>query len=253
MNIVSNIKEWIALRKTWQTKSIGFVPTMGNLHQGHLSLCHKAKSENDIVVVSIFVNPTQFNQQSDFDLYPRTLDSDIDALNEKVDYLFLPNAAEIYHDEYQLKVTEATLSSELEGEYRPGHFDGVLTVVLKLLNLIQANKAYFGEKDFQQLLLIKKMVAALFLPTEIIACETIRAADGLALSSRNNRLSEEQRKKAAIFPKILRGDLSIEVIKQQLIDLGFKVDYIADQWSRRLGAVWVDDVRLIDNIKIEKV
>lgn len=252
MNIVTRISEWRQIRNNLVGKTIGFVPTMGHLHAGHLNLCTRAKNENDVTVVSIFVNPTQFNQASDFELYPRTLDQDCAMLkSQKVDYLFLPDAKEIYQDDYQVQVTENTISTELEGLHRPGHFNGMLTVVLKLLNIIQPLRSYFGEKDYQQVLLVKKMVNALCVPTEIIACETVRDKDGLALSSRNSRLSEVQREKAAHFPRLLHSDLQPDIITAQLQALGFKVDYIAEQWQRRLGAVWLDDVRLIDNIFLE--
>lgn len=248
MNIVTEINAWQELRRNLQNKTLGFVPTMGHLHAGHLSLCERARNENDVTVVSIFVNPTQFNQTSDFEHYPRTIESDIALLEANaIDYLFLPHAEEIYSDSYQFHITETALSTELEGEYRPGHFTGMLTVVLKLLNLMQANKAYFGEKDFQQLLLIQKMVKAFFLATDIIACPTLRAEDGLALSSRNSRLTPQQRKMAAYFPHLLKQLTSVNEIAEKLVKLGFKVDYIADKWQRRLGAVWIDDVRLIDN------
>jgi len=247
MNIVTEVKEWQALRKQWGT--VGFIPTMGHLHEGHMSLCRRSILENEVTVVSIFVNPTQFNQSADFELYPRTLEHDQALLSSnKVDYLFLPSAESLYPDNYQLKVTETDISAGLEGEFRPGHFDGMLTVVLKLLNIIQPSRAYFGEKDYQQLLLIKKMVDALFVPTEIIACETIRAESGLALSSRNSRLNAEQQEKAAHFPVLLKSVLSSEEVKKKLISLGFKVEYIAERWGRRLGAVWLDNVRLIDNV-----
>lgn len=250
MNIVTNLKEWQQIRAKLQGKTIGFVPTMGHLHAGHLSLCQRSTVENDITVVSIFINPSQFNQACDFDNYPRTIEQDIKLLQSlKIDYLFLPDAKAMYADDYHVRVTELELSSTLEGEYRPGHFTGMLTVVLKLLNLTQPTRAYFGEKDYQQLLLVKKMVEAIFLPVDIIACETLRAEDGLALSSRNSRLNTEQRKKAKFFPQLLHGSLSTEEISKKLHELGFKVDYIVDQWERRLGAVWIDDIRLIDNIK----
>lgn len=252
MNIVTNLKEWQLLRQQFVGKFVGFVPTMGNLHAGHLSLCHRAKAENDMVVASIFINPTQFNQITDFELYPRTLDQDIALLSSHdIDYLFLPQEKEIYFDNYQIQISETELSSELEGKYRPGHFSGMLTVVLKLLNLVQAQRAYFGEKDYQQLLLVKKMVAALFIPTEIVACETMRTEDGLALSSRNSRLNAEQRERAPYFSQLLRSDCSLEMIVEQLNAKGFNVDYIAEKWERRLGAVWLDDVRLIDNISLK--
>jgi pantoate--beta-alanine ligase len=252
MNIVSEIKDWQDIRKNLTGKTIGFIPTMGHLHAGHLSLCEKSKRENDITVVSIFVNPSQFNQATDFENYPRTLEADKNFLEEnQIDYLFLPTADAMYADNYQIQIMETELSKELEGQYRPGHFNGMLTVVLKLLNLAQATRAYFGEKDYQQLLLVKKMVAALFLPVEIIGCQTIRAADGLALSSRNSRLTPEQRKKSALFPQLLKSTGSIQEVTGQLETLGFMVDYIAEKWQRRLGAVWIDQVRLIDNVSLK--
>jgi pantoate--beta-alanine ligase len=249
MNIVTSINAWQNIRKTLLNKTIGFIPTMGNLHQGHLSLCERSKSENEITVVSIFVNPTQFNQSSDFELYPRTVEDDLAQLKQ-VDYVFLPDPNEIYFDNYQIQINETELSLELEGEYRPGHFTGMLTVVLKLLNLMQATHAYFGEKDYQQLLLVKKMASSLFLATKIIGCETIRAEDGVALSSRNSRLNAAQREKAKNIPKLLNSTLSLEQISERLHSLGFKIDYVVEKWQRRLAAVWLDDVRLIDNIKI---
>ena len=253
MNIVTKINEWRQIRKNLTGKTIGFIPTMGHLHAGHLSLCQRSKNENDITVVSIFVNPTQFNQSSDFDLYPRTIGQDQELLKTiAVDYILLPNPQEMYPDNYEVKMNETLISAELEGEFRPGHFSGMLTVVLKFLNLVRADNAYFGEKDFQQLLLIKKMADAIFLSTHIIGCETLRAEDGLALSSRNSRLNVQQREQAKNFPALLQSELSAELIKEKLQELGFKVDYIIEKWQRRLGAVWIDDVRLIDNIRIGK-
>ena len=251
MNIVTKIKDWQLIRKQLNGKTIGFVPTMGNLHAGHVSLCERSILENDVTVVSIFINPAQFNDTKDFDKYPRTFQQDSDLLaSHKIDYLFLPDAQEMYPDQYQFRIAEMDLSTELEGEYRPGHFNGMLTIVLKLLNLMQPSNAYFGEKDYQQLLLVKKMAESLFLSIKIIGCETIRADDGLALSSRNSRLNSEQRKKASHFPQLLTSELSIDDIIHQLTLYGFKVDYIAEKWQRRLGAVWLDDVRLIDNISL---
>ncbi|HYF98027.1 MAG TPA: pantoate--beta-alanine ligase [Coxiellaceae bacterium] len=251
MNTVTSLNEWRFIRANFGRELVGFVPTMGYLHEGHLSLIQRAKTENEIVVVSIFVNPTQFNQNSDFEKYPRAIERDQQLLSDLgVDYLLLPEAGEMYPDQYSLQVSELELSATLEGEYRPGHFNGMLTVVLKLLNLVQSHKAYFGEKDYQQYLLIKKMAAAFFMNTEIVACPTLRAADGLALSSRNVRLTEEQRKQAALFPKILQESATAEFAHQALVAAGFAVDYVADQWNRRLSAVWLDEVRLIDNVKI---
>lgn len=253
MNIVTEINAWQAIRKTLSNETIGFVPTMGHLHAGHLSLCERAKAESEVTVVSIFVNPTQFNDPADFNHYPRTLEEDIALLTaHHIDYLLLPDANTLYPDHYQLHITETELSTQLEGEYRPGHFTGMLTVVLKLLNVVHAHKAYFGEKDFQQLLLIKKMAQAFFLITEIIACPTLRAEDGLALSSRNSCLTPEQRKMAALFPYFLQQPLEAQTVREKLISLGFKVDYITEKWQRRLGAVWIDTIRLIDNVPIKR-
>lgn len=253
MNIVTNIAEWRAISASLKNQSIGFVPTMGNLHAGHLSLCEQAKKENNITVVSIFINPTQFNQASDFDKYPRTLDADVTLLEKAgVDYLLLPTKEDLYSDHYTVKISEEAIANELEGAYRPGHFTGMLTIVNKLLNLVQPHHAYFGEKDYQQLLLVKKMVAALLMPTKIIGCATMRDHDGLALSSRNNRLTVEQRAMAAHFPRILQSDLPLANMQEALEAYGFKVDYIAEKWNRRLGAVWVGDIRLIDNIELKK-
>lgn len=225
---------------------------MGYLHQGHLSLCKRSMRENDSTVVSIFVNPMQFDQPSDFTKYPRALDEDISLLSSfGIDYLFVPDVQSMYPDQYHVKVTETVLSKELEGECRPGHFDGMLTVVLKLLNIIMPTKTYFGEKDYQQLLLVKKMVEALFIPTDIIACETVREKNGLAFSSRNARLSSHDREKAVCFPQLLQSSKTTEEIRDALQQNKFQVDYIVEKWGRRLGAVWLGEVRLIDNVPIE--
>ncbi|MBU0473529.1 MAG: pantoate--beta-alanine ligase [Bacteroidetes bacterium] len=251
--IIKTVAEFLIIRESenYENDSVGFVPTMGALHKGHLSLINKSKDENDITVVSIFVNPTQFNDKSDFENYPNTLENDLQKLNEaEVDFLFLPNYAELYSDNYKYNVTENELSKKLCGAYRPGHFDGVLTVVMKLLNIVRADCAYFGEKDYQQFLLIKGMTEALFIDTEIISVPTIRDEDGLALSSRNVRLSKEDREKATLFPQLLKYDTDSEKIKAMLEEDGFKVDYIETIGGRRFGAVHLGGVRLIDNVKI---
>ncbi|HEX4044051.1 MAG TPA: pantoate--beta-alanine ligase [Gammaproteobacteria bacterium] len=249
MNIVTEINAWQAIRKSLQQQTIGFIPTMGNLHAGHLSLCERSCAENNINVVSIFVNPMQFNQPEDFNQYPRTLGQDIALLSSlPIDYLLLPSIEALYPDCYQLQVQETVLSTELEGLFRPGHFTGMLTIVLKLLNLVMPTHVYFCEKDYQQLLLVKKLVQALFLPITVVACATIRAEDGLALSSRNARLTVQQRRHAAAFPRLLHSLLDTETISVKLVELGFKVEYIVEQWGRILGAVWLGDVRLIDNV-----
>lgn len=251
MHIVTSVNEWRECRKSLQAP-IGFVPTMGNLHAGHLSLCQRSRSENALTVVSIFVNPTQFNQAQDFDTYPRTQEADVAMLAELgVDYVFAPTAGEMYPDQYEIKVTETMLSRELEGEFRPGHFDGMLTVVVKLLNLVQPTRAYFGEKDYQQYLLVTKMVNALFMPLEIIACPTCRAEDGLALSSRNARLSAAERELAAQLPRLLQSGEPNVIIREKLSALGFEVEYVADKWQRRLAAVRLGQTRLIDNMPLD--
>lgn len=249
MKIVSDINEWRRVRAGIQG-SVGFVPTMGNLHAGHIALVERARKENNVVVVSIFVNPTQFNQKSDFEKYQRTLQEDTALLRAAgADYILNPDEKAMYPENYEVQVAESVLSKELEGEFRPGHFTGVLSVVAKLLNLAMATRAYFGEKDYQQLLLIKKMVSALFMPVDIIACETVRAENGLALSSRNNRLSQEQRDKAALIYRHISSAANDEDVKKELDAAGFKTEYVATKWGRRLAAAWLGDVRLIDNVK----
>ena len=249
MRIISTLQDWREIKNSLNASTLGFIPTMGNLHEGHLNLCQQSKSQNDVTVVSIFVNPTQFNQKNDLDNYPRTLDRDEAHLREVgVDYLILPEPNEVYADNYEIQVNETILSQEFEGEHRPGHFTGMLTVVLKLLNWVQPNKAYFGEKDFQQLLLVKKMVQSLFLPIEVVACETVREADGLAMSSRNSRLNPTERELAPHFYHWLKSAESCDKVKTELEKLGFKVDYIVEKWNRRLGAVRLGDIRLIDNV-----
>lgn len=231
-------------------RTIGFVPTMGALHAGHRALLARARAENDLVVLSIFVNPTQFDDPADLQKYPHTLDADRRLAAGLVDHILAPAAAELYPDGYRYRVTESAFSRELEGEHRPGHFDGVLTVVLKLLNLVGPTRAYFGEKDWQQLRLVEGMVRALFLPVEIIACPTERDADGLALSSRNARLSPGARARAAQFPVILRTAPNPQAAAVMLAGAGFGVDYVREREGVRLGAVRIEDVRLIDNVRL---
>ncbi|MGE4350490.1 MAG: pantoate--beta-alanine ligase [Candidatus Berkiella sp.] len=251
MQMIESISEWKKIRSTLQNQSIGFVPTMGNLHAGHASLLQRSIHENSTTILSIFVNPTQFNDANDLNRYPKTLEADLDmARNLGVDYVFFPNTDMMYPDEYRYRVTENTFSAQLEGQHRPGHFDGVLTVVLKLFNLIKPHKAYFGEKDRQQLLLIQDMVKALFLDIEIIACPTIRDASGLALSSRNQFLSIENKRLAARFPEILQSNSASDEIVGQLSNLGFVVDYVQDYGQYRFGAVKIQSIRLIDNFDI---
>jgi pantoate--beta-alanine ligase len=234
-----------------QDFSIGFVPTMGALHAGHLSLIELARNQNDGVVVSIFVNPTQYDDPDDLERYPRTLAADTHrAESAGADLIINPKAEDIYHDDYRFRVTETGFSHELEGAHREGHFDGVLTVVLKLLNIVQADRAYFGEKDWQQLELVRDMTAAFFHPTEIIAGPIIREADGLAMSSRNVHLSLEDRELAPELHRILQTGGSTEDMNRQLVDAGFVVDYVIKRGDRILGAVRLGKVRLIDNVSI---
>jgi pantoate--beta-alanine ligase len=202
-------------------------------------------------VVSIFKNPTQFNNKEDLQNYPDTFESDLKALKKlKADYLFFPKYKAIYPDQYKYKITESDLSKILCGEFREGHFDGVLTVVLKLINIIKPNRVYFGEKDYQQLELVKGMIKALFVDTKIVAVKTIRDRNGLALSSRNFNLDKYQLKKAAEFPRILKMNLPLEDVRFLLKEVGFEVEYVEQIDKRRFGAVYFNNVRLIDNVKV---
>ncbi|NRQ15414.1 pantoate--beta-alanine ligase [Ensifer sesbaniae] len=185
-------------------KTVGFAPTMGYLHVGHMELMRRAREENDVVVASIFVNPLQFGANEDLSKYPRDLARDQAMLEEgRVDYLFAPGVADMYPRPMETVVDVPTLGSELEGSVRPGHFAGVATVVTKLFNIVQPDRAYFGEKDFQQLQIIRRMVEDLAQPVTIIGVPTVREADGLACSSRNVYLTAEERRAAAIVPKAL--------------------------------------------------
>ncbi len=252
MHVFTQLSAWQAARAASEfgNPSVGFVPTMGALHAGHRALLARARAENDCVVLSIFVNPTQFDDPTDLDRYPRTLAADLELAEGLADYVIAPAAAELYADKYGYRVTESILSLRWEGAHRPGHFDGVLTVVLKLLNLVQPRRAYFGEKDWQQLQLVRGMARAYFLPVEIVACPTIREPDGLALSSRNRRLTAEGRTRAADFPRILRAAPTAVAAATALQSAGFSVDYVDDTDGVRLGAVRIDGVRLIDNVRL---
>ncbi len=267
--------------KAWKAngKSVAFVPTMGNLHPGHISLVKQASSQADKVVVSIFVNPMQFNEASDFDAYPRTFEQDRLQLKENgVDAVFLPSVDEIYPEgqENTTKVTVPVLSDVLEGEHRPGHFEGVATVVNKLLNLVPADVALFGEKDFQQLMLIRRMVTDLNLDIRIISVPTMRETDGLAMSSRNGRLNLEQRQQAPVLYKVLKdvadriqkGETGYSALESsamaELAEQGFQAEYVAirsrydlsepnegEEKLVVLAAARLGATRLIDNIPID--
>lgn len=232
-------------------KTLGFVPTMGALHQGHLSLMEQSQRQNDFTLVSLFVNPTQFSDPKDLQKYPQKVNEDLQLLTQAgVDFVWLPTAADLYRDEYRYRITESDLSGHLCGAHRPGHFTGVLTVVMKLLNIAHPERAYFGEKDYQQLQLIRGMVDAFFMPVEIHAGETIREEDGLAMSSRNLRLSSEQRKLAPAFYQALRSPKNLEEVRRALQAKGFQIDYLEDFAGRRYGAVALGEVRLIDNVPL---
>ncbi len=251
MRIFRSIAEWQTFRTGLQTHPLGFVPTMGALHQGHLSLVEVSRAHNAFTVVSIFVNPKQFNDERDFKLYRTDEQKDLRQLERAgVDAVLLPGAEKIYADDYRFKVTENKFSQQLCGVYRPGHFDGVLTVVMRLLNLVRPDHAYFGEKDYQQLQLIRDMTAAFFMPVKIVACATIREADGLAMSSRNQRLDALQRKKASILYTALKQSRSAEQARKTLTQQGFEVDYVEDIADRRLAAARLGNTRLIDNVQI---
>lgn len=251
MKIFENISELQAWRKGLTTQKVGFVPTMGALHRGHETLLNRARAENDLVILSIFVNPTQFNDPNDLNKYPKTWEADIEmAHRNKIDVVFAPNYNLMYPDDYRYKVVENDFSKLLCGKDRPGHFDGVLTVVLKLFMLTRPTHAYFGEKDFQQLTLIKGMIQAFFLDIEIIPVATVREQDGLAMSSRNVRLSAEDRLKAPKIYKTLTTAASDHEAAQTLQKNGFNVDYVVDRQGRRFAAAKLGEVRLIDNVEI---
>ncbi|MEE9452321.1 MAG: pantoate--beta-alanine ligase [Gammaproteobacteria bacterium] len=257
MQIFNDIDKWRSFRQQdlFNNQKIGLVPTMGNLHVGHESLIKRSLQDNDLTVVYIFVNRFQFNEPDDYAHYPRTLKEDI-ATTEKlgIDFLLVPEDAQsLYPDNYRYKVTETTLSQQMEGKHRPGHFDAVLTIVLKFLHLVKPNHVYFGEKDTQQLSLLQGMVDAFFIDTKVVACPTMRTPQGLALSSRNQRLSVQQLKQAHLFPQLLQSDKGIEEIRRELTAQGFKVDYIEEVGARRYGAVHLGTVRLIDNVEISKL
>ncbi len=244
------LAEWKAHRASLGGGAVGFVPTMGALHEGHRALLARARRDNAFVVASIFVNPTQFDDPADLARYPRTWEADLALMDGLVDAVVAPTAADLYPDGYRYRVVEQSRSLTGEGAQRPGHFDGVLTVVLKLLNWVQPARAYFGEKDWQQLELVRGMAAALFLPVEIVGCPTVRAPDGLALSSRNRRLSPAGRSRAAEFPRLLRTGATAATAAGALADAGFAVDYVEDEPGMRVGAVRIEGVRLIDHVRL---
>lgn len=257
--------------------AIVFVPTMGNLHQGHLDLMDKAREHGSCVVASIFVNPLQFGPNEDFEQYPRTLEADCAKLQGLVDVVFAPSIVEMYPVQQNVFVELPQVANELCGAARPGHFRGMATVVLKLLNIVQPQVALFGKKDYQQLHLIRQLVLQLNLPVSIVGGETVRAEDGLALSSRNQYLTESERIEAAFLNQILQhlrqqivqGASNFAFMQQQTVDVltsrGWVVDYVSicnqsDLQAARpdqrelviLAAARLGKTRLLDNIELSK-
>lgn len=271
LSLRAQVRAWKALGEV-----VAVVPTMGALHAGHISLVEAAKRDCGRVIVTIFVNPKQFNNLDDLARYPRTEAADLALLDAVgVDALFAPPPAEVYPQGFASTVSISGVSEPLEGAHRPGHFDGVATVVAKLFGMTMADRAYFGEKDWQQLQLVRRLVADLNIPVTVVGCETLRETDGLALSSRNARLSEAGRKVAPALHQAmtravqgLRLGLPMAAALQgavvEVLAAGFdRVDYIelrdaeslqplaqADRPARLLAAAWLDGVRLIDNIGV---
>ncbi|ACM61067.1 pantoate--beta-alanine ligase [Caldicellulosiruptor bescii] len=280
MVVVQKIQEMkeIAKKLKKEGKSIGFVPTMGYLHEGHLSLVRLSKQQNDITIMSIFVNPIQFGPNEDYDRYPRDFERDKSlAEKEGVDYIFYPSVEEMYPEDFKTVVSVKKITEIMCGKSRPGHFDGVATVVLKLFNIVNPDRAYFGQKDAQQLAVIKQMVKDLNLDVEIVPCPIVREQDGLAMSSRNVYLSEEERKSATVLYRALnlakemieKGQKDVSSIKRAMEEMILKekytkIDYIEfvnndtfEIISKVEGkvlialAVFVGKARLIDNIVVE--
>ncbi len=256
-------------------RAIAFIPTMGNLHEGHIDLVRQARAHADCVVVSIFVNPLQFGPNEDFDKYPRTLEADCTRLQELADVVFAPAVGEMYPEKQTIYVEPPPIANELCGAFRPGHFRGMATVVLKLLNLVQPQVAIFGKKDYQQLAIIRQMVTQFNLPIEVVGAETARAPDGLALSSRNQYLSGEERTKAVFLSQILRktrdslmaGDVEYAGLENAAVTAlakqGWHVEYVSVRSQADLGvpargerklvvlaAARLGATRLIDNLEV---
>lgn len=250
MRVWTTVAEWAGQRQAL-AGSIGFVPTMGALHCGHASLVERCRAENEVVVASIFVNPAQFNDPKDLDRYPRTLESDLALLARLgTDEVLAPPASDMYPQGSRFRIEEEPLTRPMEGMYRPGFFQGVMLVVLKLLNLVRAGRAYFGEKDFQQLQIVRDLAREFFVGTEIVACPTVREASGLAASSRNALLSPPAREKAAALYRVLQTAPAPDRARTLLEAEGFAVDYVEDHWGRRFVAAHLEGVRLIDNVPL---
>lgn len=251
--LVKEIKELRSLIKSWKREglSIGFVPTMGALHEGHESLIKRAVEENDKVIVSVFVNPTQFGPNEDFDSYPRDIDKDLAICkNAGASLVFNPEPSEMYFTDKSTTVSVSGLTSVLCGSKRPGHFDGVCLVVSKLLNIVTPDKAYFGQKDAQQVAVIKRMVRDLNIDVEIVACPIIREEDGLAKSSRNTYLSEEERKAALVLSR------SLERAKDALLNGERNADKVKEIINEELNKEplsRIDYVEIVDSDSLENV
>lgn len=273
MKVIETIAELRARLQAQRGRTIGLVPTMGYLHQGHLSLVERARAECDIVVMSIFVNPTQFGPQEDFATYPRDLERDRHLAEQAgVDLLFVPSATEMYPRPSLTKIEVGQLTDRLCGASRPGHFEGVALVVSKLFHIVEPNRAYFGLKDAQQVAVIEQMVYDLSMPVQIVPCPTVREPDGLAMSSRNVRLAPEQREQAATISQVLQEVKEREwktaaeinaYVRQRLEALSLaKVDYVetlrypslepidqlTDERVIVAVAVYFGSTRLIDNL-----
>jgi pantoate--beta-alanine ligase len=253
MHISTTVLEWKERRRAITASRIGFVPTMGALHRGHASLVERCRRENEVVVASIFVNPSQFNDPQDLERYPRTLDQDLAILKSLgADEVFVPAASELYPQGYRFRVEAENMTSVMEGAHRPGFLQGVMTIVLKLLNLVRAGRAYFGEKDYQQLKIITDMAEDFFIPTEIIPCPTVREGSGLAESSRNRLLPAEGREKAACLFRALTINPNADATKAMIEAAGLRVDYVEERWGRRFAAASLEGVRLIDNVPLKE-
>jgi pantoate--beta-alanine ligase len=251
MEIIRSVDEMVAISRKIKAegKTIGFVPTMGFLHQGHISLIKNARKENEIVAVSVFVNPTQFGPNEDLENYPRNEEKDLELCAEAgCDYIFIPKPVDMYREGYNTYVEVFGITEGLCGASRPGHFRGVCTVVFKLFNIIKPTKAYFGQKDAQQLAVIKKMVRELNADIEIIGCPIIREADGLALSSRNTYLTKDEREQALVLSKSLK-------LAKELIDSGMiEVSEIKEEMLRLISTAKdseVDYIEFVDNYDLK--
>ena len=226
-------------------KTIGFVPTMGALHEGHLSLIRRAKQENDVTIVSIFVNPIQFGPSEDFKRYPRDIEGDTEKLQrEKVDVVFMPEESSMYPERFLTYVEVEEISERLCGAFRPGHFRGVATVVTKLLNIVKPTRAYFGQKDFQQSVIIKQLVKDLNIDVDVVVCPTMREQDGLAMSSRNAYLDIEQRKAATVLYRCLKE--ASDLIKSGIIDGKYIKGFMQERILREPGISSIDYAGVYD-------